>query len=365
MQSKNGFFTQKPLSTVVDLTNSSQENSQLLVNPSIQDEPTLIQGNNWSAAKQFTKGFLDQANSTALGGAVLVNYVIIALTMMGHKFTNEDHKHLETLLLSCWGLRGGVAGLLAVTGLKNKAPDAIAVYSLTERNVIKMLAIASFLRKMPITFSINSALQIASAIMVVMDQGLSVKALVEDKADPSGFSYPEIKEKYQGQSAVIALLTAKEIISRFIPMAATTYTAGNALADVFKDADSPVDPANQQQILMILALAMAILAALSVIHPITSQIASQIRFLEINIGLVFLPLVSLMFDYLPQEFTSHSTGIGVIALILVGVLPSIVKAIDSVWSYQDKLEVKVKPQDEIRTTVEDLIEEKKEYRCDF
>ncbi len=362
MQTKGVFFKNLQ-ETVVSLPESAQENSQLLENPSIQNEPKPLQEINSFGTKQFISGFLEQAKGTALGGAVLVNYVILALTMMGHKFTRDDHKRLETLLLSYWGVRGGAAGLMALTGLKNKAPNATAAYTLTEKNIIRMLAIDCFLRKMPIPFSINSGLQIACSILVVVDQGLSAKALVQEQADPSGFSYPEIKEQYRGKIALIALMTLKEMLFRSIQMGATTYTAGYALADVFKDAVSPVDPSNQQEILMSMALVMSILGALCVFHPVTSQIANQLRSLEINIGLVFLPLVSLMFDYLPQWFSSHSLETGLIALVLVAVLPAILEAIVGIWSYKDKLVAKVESQIACRGSVEEVIEEKGSIRC--
>ncbi|MBA2657354.1 MAG: hypothetical protein H0U70_10320 [Tatlockia sp.] len=347
-----GFFSQTSPSTVADL---NQENSHLLDNPSIQDEQKLPQLRNLSIVKPYVKSFLEQAKGTALGGAVLVNHVILALTMMGHKFTVDDHKRLEILLLSYWGIRGGAAGVLALSGLKDKAPDATAVYTLTEKNVIKMLAIASFLRKMPLNLSFNSTLQIACSIIVVLDQGLSAKALMLGKPDPSNFSYPEIKNQYQGETFLIALLTLKEMLFKAIQMGATTYTAGYALTDAFVDAVSPIDPINQKQILMGLALAMSIIGALSVLHPLSSQIVNQLRSLEINIGLVFLPLVSLMFDYLPLWFSSHSLETGVIALVLVGVLPAILEIIVSVWSYQDNLT----PPDEDEVSVEAQIEEKR------
>nr|MBA3535393.1 hypothetical protein [Tatlockia sp.] len=272
-----GFFSQKSLSIGVDLPNS-QENSQLLVNPSIQEDQKLSQVVISSEVKQFIKGFLEQARGAVLGGAVIVNYVELALVLMGHKFTINDHRRLETLLFTLWGLRGGAAVVLALTGLKNKAPDATAAYILTEKNVIRMLVNASFLHKMPITFSINSSLQIASSIMVVVDHALSAKALAENQPDPGNFSYPEIKNKYQGQSALIALVTLIEMLFRAIQLGATTYTAGNAIADAFIDAVSPQDPKNQQQILMILALAMSIVGALSVLHPVLNEIATLIRY---------------------------------------------------------------------------------------
>ncbi|MBA2709994.1 MAG: hypothetical protein H0U57_05325 [Tatlockia sp.] len=359
MKTKEGFFSLNTQTTLVSLGKSHEENSQLLENPSIQAEHQPIQVADSFDAKQFVKSFLEQAKGTALGGAVLVNHVILALSMMGHKFTADDHKRLETLLLSYWGLRGGAAGMMAITGLKNKAPDATAAYILTEKNVIKMLAIASFLRKMPIPNSFSNTLQIACSILVLMDQGLSAKALVEEKADPSNFSYSEIKDQYQGKNALIALMTLKEMLFRTIQMGATTYTAGYALADVFVDAKSPVDPANQKQILMCIVLAFSILQALCVFHPVSSQIANQIRSIEINIGLVFLPLVSLMFDYLPQWFSNNSLETGVIGCILVGLIPAILEATVSFWAHQDKIAA----QDEETLRVEDLIEENGSIRC--
>ncbi|MBA3536631.1 MAG: hypothetical protein H0T84_08485, partial [Tatlockia sp.] len=128
---------------------------------------------------------------------------------------------------------------------------------------------------------------------------------------------------------------------------------------------SPQDPKNQQQILMILALAMSIVGALSVLHPVLNEIATLIRYFGINIGLVFLPFVSLMFDYLFQWFSSHSLETGVIALILVGVIPAVLEVMVSFWAYQDKLAVKVQPQNEIKIIVEKEIEEKRSIRCDF
>ncbi|MBA2651666.1 MAG: hypothetical protein H0U73_05310 [Tatlockia sp.] len=358
-----GFFSEKSQSTVVDLINSPQENSQLLVNHSIQDEQQIIQVSNAFDFKQFLKSFLEQFKITAFTGAALVNLDIQAQTLMGHKFTIEDHKHLETFLLSCWGVRGVAAGLVALTGLNHKAPDAIAAFSLTENNVAKMLILANFFHKMPIDSSINSFLQIATSSMVLLDHGRSAQALAQGKADTSNLSYPEIKDRYQGQNAVIALMTLIEGLYRASQMGATSYTAFYTLADFFKDLNSLVDPANQKQILMILTFAMAILGALSVLNPISSQIANQIKSLLMYIGLVFLPLVSLMFDYLPKWLSSHGLEIGLIVLLGV-VIPPMLEALVSIWPDQDKKEAEVNAQDEIKNIMEDfedLTEQKREY----
>jgi hypothetical protein len=229
------------------------------------------------------------------------------------------------VLIIYWTLRGGAAVGLELSGLKNKAPGAIAFYTLTEKNVIRMLAITSFIRKMPIPFAMNSALQIACAVMIVFDQCLSAKAIVEGKPDPSGGSMPTIKAYYAEHNKLAVAAIGEAMFFKGLQLGATTYTACFALYDVFVDAVSPVDPANQELILKILALSMAILGAASVLHPITNEVTNQIRAAQINIGLVFLPLVSLMFDLLPVWFSDHSQGVGLIVFGCVVFLPMLLE----------------------------------------
>ena len=278
--------------------------------------------------KESMEQFLRQSKGTALGGAVILNHTLLALSMLGQK---PNHKVLETVLLSYWALRGGAALGLELSGLKHKAPDAITFYTLTEKNVIRMLAITSFLRKMPIPFAMNSTLQIAFSAMVVFDQCVSAKALVDGKPDPSGGAIPSIKAYYAEQDMLAIAAIAKEMVFKGIQLGATTYTAGYALADVFVDAVSPVDPANQEVILKILALTMALLGAASVVHPITNEITNQVRAAQINTGLIFLPLVSLMYDLLPVWFSNNSLETGLIALAMVVVIPMLLELMVSLW----------------------------------
>lgn len=287
-----------------------------------------------SQKKDFTKRFLEQSKGTALGGAVILNHTLLGLSLMGQK---PNHKLLEMVLLSYWALRGGAAVGLELSGLKNKAPDALAFYTLTEKNVIKMLAITSFLRKMPIPFAMNSALQIACSIMVVLDHSLSTKAIIDGKPDPSGGSIPTIKAYYEGYDKLAIAAISKEMAFKSIQMGATTYTAGYALADVFVDAVSPIDPVNQELILKVLALTMALLGAASVAHPITNEMTNQVRAAQINTGLIFLPLVSLMYDLLPAWFSDHSLGTGLIAMCLVVVIPMILELMVSLWDNQENI----------------------------
>lgn len=331
---------------VVDVGNSTSEESQL-----ISQIVNKIGGS--EKAKQFIKVFLDQAKCTALGGAVAVNHVILALTLMGYKLTVEHHKHLEYLLIGYWGLRGGTAALLELTGLKNKAPDAISVYTLTEKNIIRILAFTSFIRNTHLTISANAAFQLGCAGLLVKDQFCSAKALVEGKTYPSGGHFEKIKDYFEGHQLLTALAVAEEMGSRAIQLGATTYTAGYALADVFVDSVSPIDPANQEQILMSLALVMAILGALSVAHPITTKIANQVRAAEINAGLILLPIVSFLFDFIPNI---DLIAAGAIALVLVVMIPALLEFAVSYWDYQNEM-ISRQPVNEMHAAVEEVIDE--------
>lgn len=320
--------------TEPDSSSNLNESSYIMINDSlIQNEESTVSQNNTSmlspAMKKFMKGFLGQSRAAVLGGGVIVNHAAYLLYLMQPKITIADHQRLAIGFAAYCGLRGGAALGLELSGLKNKFDLAIPLYSNTEKNIIRMLVIVSFLRKMPIPTNYNFALQIAFSAMVVMDQGLAAKEFIAHGTDESpGRSIPEIQKRHADRYLLIVADILKEAASRGVQGGVTAYNAFYALADAFVDSTSTVDPTNQQKILIIMALVFAVLAAASVISPTTSKMYELLRETFIDTGLVFLFLLSLIFEYFPDFFSEHSLLTGLIILALVPGIPFFLGLLD-------------------------------------